>query len=54
MTQNKQPHMVVVGADFGGLLAIRAAVTADTPFKPYPAELPPASPEATKNITLEI
>jgi hypothetical protein len=30
------------------------AVTADTPFKPYPAELPPAGPETTKHITLEV
>ena len=30
------------------------AVTPDVPFKPYPADLPPLSPETTKHITLEI
>jgi len=29
-------------------------VSPDTPFKPYPAELPPAGPETTKHITLEV
>jgi nitrite reductase (NO-forming) len=29
------------------------AVTPDVPFKPYPAELSPASPKTTKHITLE-
>lgn len=49
-----QPSVVPVPIAAATVAVTPPAVTADTPFKPYPAELPPAGPETTKHITLEI